>query len=93
MLVAEPTFNPMLEQSTVIEVLASKPRIPSVEHLLALKLHALKHTRPHRFLKDFQDVVGLIECQKLDVKSEKVRKLFQKYANMDLYEKVVRALS
>jgi len=93
MLVAEPTFSGMWEASRELEGQPTKPRIPSVEHLLALKLHALKHTRIHRFLKDFQDVVGVIEAQKLDLSSEKMKRLFEKYGTMELYEKVARALA
>jgi len=93
MLVAEPSFSDMFAASVRLEDHPTRPRIPSLDHLLALKLHALKHTRIHRFLKDFQDVVGLIECQKLDPDSEKLRQLFEKYGTMDLYEKVRRALS
>jgi hypothetical protein len=80
MLVAAPTFSAMLAESRVLEEQPAKPRIPCLEHLLALKLHALKHTRLQRFLKDFQDVLGLIECQKLDARSEKVQQLFQNMA-------------
>lgn len=92
MLVAEPSFSTMLAASTILEAEPTHPRIPSVEHLLALKLHALKHTQIYRFLKDFQDVVGLIECQKLDPDSEKLKQLFEKYGTLELYGKVRRAL-
>ena len=92
MLVGEPSFSGMLAASVPLEAEPTQPRMPSVEHLLALKLHALKHTRIHRFLKDFQDVVGLIECQKLDPDSEKLKQLFEKYGTMELYGKVCRAL-
>lgn len=93
MLVREPTFSPMLADSRQVEMYGTPVRIPSLPHLLALKLHALKHTRPHRFLKDFQDVEGLVRINQLDLKSEKVRELFLKYGNLDLYEKVLHACS
>ena len=60
---------------------------------MALKLHALKHTRPQRFLKDFQDLEGLLVVNQLDPNSEKVRQLFLKYGTLELHEKVVRACS
>lgn len=93
MLVREPTFAPMLAQSRHVDLYGARLRIPSVAHLLALKLHTLKHTRGQRFLKDFLDVEGLVRLNRLDLRSEKVRELFLKYGNLELYEKVVRACS
>jgi hypothetical protein len=93
MLVNDESFAAMLAASRPIEQEPARPRIPSVDHLIALKLHALKHTRIHRFLKDFQDVIGLIESQKIDPDSEKLKQLFEKYGTIELYGKVRRALS
>jgi predicted nucleotidyltransferase len=93
MLVREPTFAAMLAASREVNMYGAKLRIPSLDHLVALKLHALKHTRAHRFLKDFQDVEGLVRTNHLDLQSERVRQLFLKYGNLDLYEKIVRACS
>ena len=93
MFVSEPTFRPMLSASKEMQTHVGRIRIPSIDHLIELKLHALKHTRLDRFLKDYQDVVGLIECNKLDPTSERIRQLFEKYGTVELYEKVLRSLS
>jgi hypothetical protein len=68
-------------------------KVPKVQHLIALKLHALKHTRVHRFLKDFQDVVGLIQINHLDMVSAEMQELFSRYGTPELYSKVARACS
>lgn len=93
MLVQEKTFAPILEASLAAEFFGVKSRVPSLEHLIALKLHALKNTRMHRFLKDFLDVENLIRINRVDIKSDKVRKLFDKYGTEDLYEKISRSLA
>jgi predicted nucleotidyltransferase len=93
MLVQEKTFDPILEASLDAEFFGVKTKVPLLEHLIALKLHALKNTRMHRFLKDFLDVENLIRINKLDVKSNKVRDLFDKYGTQDLYEKISRPLA
>ncbi len=93
MWVADQTFTEMFGGSATVKMGSATVRVPSLDHLLALKLHSLKNTRIHRFLKDFQDVVGLIEINKLDPASEKIRHLFQKYANEEIYGKVLRATS
>jgi hypothetical protein len=83
----------MLAEAIKLDAPPFKIRVPCVEHLIALKLHSLKQGRIHRFLKDFQDVVGLIECNRLDPRSEKVKTLFEKYGNAELYGQVLRAVS
>ncbi len=93
MLVQAATFAPMMAASNEVDLYGARMRIPSLDHLIALKLHALKHTRLHRFLKDFQDLEGLVLINKLDLKSEKIRQMFLKYGSLDLYEKIVRACS
>ena len=93
MLVGEASFLPMWAEGHEAEMFGAYLRLPSLEHLIALKIHALKHSRPHRFLKDFQDVEGLLVVNRLDPKSEKVRQLFLKYGTLDLHEKIVRACS
>ena len=93
MLVRTETFQPMLDASREVDLYGTNSRIPSLEHLLALKLHVLKNTRMHRFLKDFLDVENLIRINKLDIKSENIRQLFAKYGTLELYEKVSNALA
>ena len=91
MFVQSATFKPMLDGSRVVEFYGTASRIPTLEHLIALKLHALKNTRPHRFLKDFLDVENLVRINHLEIKSENIRRLFEKYATMELYEKMSAA--
>jgi predicted nucleotidyltransferase len=93
MLVQEKTFAPILEACVEADIFDVKTRVPSLEHLIALKLHALKNTRMQRFLKDYLDVEYLMRINRLDVKSKTIRELFEKYGTPDLYEKVSRSLS
>lgn len=92
MLVQEKTFAPILETCVEANIFDVKTRVPSLEHLIALKLHALKNTRMQRFLKDYLDVEYLIRINRLDVRSKTIRALFEKYGTPDLYEKVSRSL-
>jgi len=43
MFVKRGTFSPMLAAAREVEMYGVRLKIPSLEHLLALKLHALKH--------------------------------------------------
>jgi len=90
MLVDEATFQPMFAEGLRVEMFGAAVLVPSLKHLLALKLHALKHGHAERFLKDYLDVENLIRANGVDARSEKIRQLFQKYGTLELYEKVCR---
>ena len=93
MLVRDTTFGPMFAAGHEADLYGVRSFIPSLEHLLMLKLHALKNSRIDRFLKDFLDVEHLIRINKLDIKSKNIKQLFAKYGTMELYEKVSTALA
>jgi predicted nucleotidyltransferase len=91
MLVREPTFRPILDAGIKVEMFGADILVPTLEHLLALKLHALTHGHVERFLKDYLDVENLIRVNRVDLHSEKIRQMFQKHGTMELYEKLSRA--
>ncbi|MEO5803979.1 MAG: nucleotidyltransferase [Verrucomicrobiota bacterium] len=91
MLVNETTFASMFDNAKEVEMFGEKLLIPSLEHLIALKLHALKHSHAGRFMKDFLDVENLVRANKVDLRSNNIRDLFLKYGTLELYEKVSRA--
>ena len=91
LLVAEPTFAGVTAEVREVDLGAWRVRIPSLEHLLALKLHALKHARPPRDLKDLTDVVQLADANGLDPRGEPFRTLCLKYATPEIHDRIVRA--
>ena len=91
MFVNEPTFQGIWAASRPAEVQGAHLPLVSLEHLLSLKLHALKHSHLRRFLKDFDDVLHLVAVNKIDLRSPASRGLFLKYGNADLYDKFCRA--
>lgn len=93
MLVQEKTFAGIFDESREANLYGQNTRVPSLEHLLALKIHSLKNTQAHRYLKDFLDVENLIQLNRLDIKSPNIRELFVKYGSDDLYEKISRSLA
>ncbi len=87
MLVKEKTFATIFEASREAEFFGVRTRVPLLDHLIALKLHALKNTRMHRFLKDFLDVENLIRINRLDIGSKQIRELFDKYGTQTCMKK------
>ena len=90
MFVREPTFREIFKFGVAVEMFGERLLIPTLEHLLALKLHALKHSRIDRYLKDYLDVEGLVRVNEIDLRQKKVRELFLKYGTLDVYEKISR---
>ena len=93
MFVAPATFEQMRAASTTVEMEGIPVPIPSRQHLIALKLHALKTGGVERQGRDFQDVVGLLRAGNLAVRSAEVRTLFERYGTMEWYEKTLAALA
>ena len=88
MMVNEPTFSKMLALAKECSALPPDARVVSLEHLLALKCHAIKHGHPGRVEKDVDDVIGLVRANQLDVTSADWREIFLKYGPSELYAKL-----
>lgn len=92
MLVNGETFGKMINASRSIEMLGIMVNVPSPDHLIALKLHALRHGPEDRFEKDFGDVVGITRNTGLDPRSSSYREIFTRFGTTEIYEKVLRRL-
>lgn len=66
-------------------------KMPSLKHLIALKLHVLKQGLAHRTVRDLDDVIMLVLKNGLDIRTDGWRNLFSRYGTAELYEKVLRA--
>ncbi len=61
--------------------------VPRLEHLIAMKLFALKGGNPNRFDKDFPDIVHLVLEHKIDLESS-LRPLCDRFGTPELYDKL-----
>lgn len=86
--VDEKTFGEMLISGKQAEIFGVQFTIPSLEHLIAMKLHAIKNN-PKRGLQDLTDLVEMLKKNQIDVNSPKFRDLFLKYGADEWYRKVV----
>jgi hypothetical protein len=93
MLVAETTFEGMRAEALLFGFGDVSAPIPALDHLLALKLHALKQAAAGRTSKDAEDVEILARRHKLDLREPRYEKLFLKYASREIYETFLRILS
>ena len=80
MLVNDRTLEKMWDQSKEVKYESVLLRVASVEHLIALKVHALRLSLPHRTIKDFQNVVGLVETNRIDLRSQVIQDISKRTA-------------
>jgi predicted nucleotidyltransferase len=86
------TLRKMIRSGKKIKLAGEEFYIPSLEHLLALKLHAMKNNPNQRLFKDLPDVLNLIQLNRVDYKTRKFEKLCLKYADEKIYRAVMESL-
>lgn len=91
LLVAPSTMQVMLKASREYRVGAFEWRVPSLIHLVALKLHALKNA-PDREAKDFGDIVELLRGHRAEWQAGDLEKLCRKYGPKDIYARLEAAI-
>jgi len=92
MFVNAPTFAQMWSVSEERPFGGNSARVPCLDHLIALKLHALKQKSPHRTSKDAEDVEILARRNGLDISERRYEELFLKYGTREIYETFLRIL-
>ena len=85
------TFNKLLDHSNTTVIAGELFLIPSLENLIALKLHSIKYNS-QRELHDLPDIINLIRVNNFDYKSSEFRLLCEKFSNVTLYNKIMEYL-
>jgi hypothetical protein len=91
MLANQDTFSRLAaEASPAGPELANLP-VVSLHHLLALKCHAIKHGHARRIVKDADDVIQLVQANRIDLDAPDIRELILKYGTQEFYKKAKAA--
>jgi hypothetical protein len=91
MLVNHETFAKLHGAARQAVMLGITTLVPCAEHLVGLKLHAMKFGPARRQDKDLLDVLTLIENANLDPRSEAFKKLIEQFGTAEIYERILRA--
>ena len=91
MFVSEDVFDRLNQAAEEEELEGSRVRVVALLHLIALKCHALQHSKAMRRLKDMDDLIQLILINRLDLNDVKLRATILKHGNPEIYEKLQRA--
>jgi hypothetical protein len=88
----EGTYQKIASSGKKVDVFGAEFILPSAMHIIAMKLHAVKHGETHRLSKDFNDILALIEIHNIDVSTEsEFAKLCARYANANIYRRIRNA--
>lgn len=89
MFVSDENFDTMFSEAKQIETDGVNARVVSLPHLFALKCHAFK-SRPHRAMKDIEDLVQLTRLNKLDLNEPSLRAILLRHGGQEFYELLKR---
>jgi len=92
MFVDKDTLNKIIKEGDKIKIVGQTFTVPSLYHLIALKLHSIKHNSKVRFFKDFPDIINLIRINEIDIQDKKFKQMCCKYGTEELYKKIVETL-
>jgi len=92
MFVDKETLDKIINEGKEISIAGQKFIVPSLNHLIALKLHAIKYNPRIREYKDLSDITELIRINKLNVKNEEFKNLCLKYGTGELYRKILERI-
>ena len=92
MFVDQETLSKILKESQKIKIAKQEFYVPSLDHLIALKLHAIKYNPKIRLIRDLPDVINLIRINKVNVHSEKFKTLCFKYGTEEIYTKILEGV-
>jgi hypothetical protein len=92
MLVNANTFARLAADARAVTCLGVETRVPSAEHLIALKLHSMHHGPADRFGRDFTDILTLARAANLEAEAPTIRALFEKYGTPEIYDRFREAL-
>ncbi len=85
------TLNGIFKAGRKVKIANHSFTVPSLLHLIALKVHSWKQEPGTREYRDFSDIVELVRRNKLHVKTKKFQDIFLKYGTKEFYDKVVKA--
>jgi predicted nucleotidyltransferase len=82
------TFQKILQQSQTLPIAGHSFKVLSLEHLIAMKFHAIKNDPETREPKDLLDIIQLARRNGMDVNGSRLRKLCETYGMPELFKKI-----
>ena len=87
MFTSEETLRGILQDAKKVSIAGNEFLVPSLYHLIALKLHSIKHNEKREY-KDLMDILNLVKNNQIQASSDSFKELCLKYGTPLLYEKI-----
>lgn len=82
------TYDILSDGGTFREISGENFILPKPEHIIAMKLHAVKYGEGHRGSKDFQDITDIIKAKNIDINTDEFTTLCLKYGEESIYGRI-----
>ncbi len=92
MFVDRETLIKIMKEGEQLKIIGQTFTVPSLYHLIALKLHSIKYNPKIRLTKDLPDIINLIRINEVNVKDKKFKEVCLKYGTADIYDKILEAI-
>ena len=92
MFVDTETLKKISTEAQQLTIAGQKFKVPSLNHLIALKLHSIKHNPKLRLTTDFPDIINLIRINKVNVKEAHFKELCLKFGTEEIYNRILEIL-
>ena len=89
--VEQETLNKIMDEGEKFKIVGQTFIVPSLNHLIALKLHSYKSNPKLRLAKDFPDIISLIRNNNVNIKDEEFKKMCLKYGTEEIYQRMSEA--
>ena len=89
MFVDKDTMDKIIKNGKKTKIAEQEFMVPSLNDLIALKLHSIKYNPRLRENRDLPDIIELIRINKLDFKGKAFRELCLKYGTRNIYDKIL----
>jgi hypothetical protein len=90
MMMTQETFEKLASRAIPNPYGVDLPKVVSLDSLIAMKCHAIRHGHPGRLVKDADDLIHLFMANRLDPEAAEWRDLILKFGTEDLYAKIRR---
>jgi len=91
MLVDAATFEKVVDRSQPLDIGRAVMRVPCAEHMIMLKLHAMKNN-PKRGIRDLGDIVEILRNRPDDVPPDEIESMCERYGPAGVYARIREAL-
>ncbi|MBF0483530.1 MAG: nucleotidyltransferase family protein [Candidatus Omnitrophica bacterium] len=92
MLVDRDTFTQFMKDANEFNIVGETFKLPSLYHLIALKLHSIKYNFKNRLVKDLPDIINLIRINNIDIAENKFKTMCLKYGTNEIYNRILEVV-